>query len=440
MHDTYRQLRLSVGPRCDHDVTSHMPRYSRQRLTKTQLDTAAPGPADYTLWDADVPGLGLRVRASGSKAWVFRYSAAGGRWRQASLGGYPSLLLKAAQERARTLAAGVRSGDDPLEAKQARRAAVTVSDLLDRYLESEAFTGNAASTRANDAALVEHHIRPVLGRRLAGSITREDVLRLRRKVASGEVAQPTGPTKLRGRRRLVGGEGVAGKVVVRVSVVFAWAIAQGLDPAIKGNPTQGVPGPAPGRRVIAAEPGMHQALRQAITDLETERAIQEQAADALRLILWTGLRRGEAQALRWRQVDLEARELTFTRHEHKSGHRTQRPKTIALPAPAAEILATRTRGEPEDRVFPPLRGDQIRLDHPWRKVRERAGLPGLVLHGLRHLVGSALAQAGAGPAIIAAALGHAQVSTAERYIATGQATRRATADLLTRAIEGGNHD
>ena len=43
------------------------------------------GKTDHLFWDDDIPGLGLRVRAGGSRNWVFQY-ALGDKQRRLSLG------------------------------------------------------------------------------------------------------------------------------------------------------------------------------------------------------------------------------------------------------------------------------------------------------------------------------------------------------------------
>ena len=52
---------------------------------------------------------------------------------------------------------------------------------------------------------------------------------------------------------------------------------------------------------------------------------------------------------------------------------------------------------------------------PWRAIRERAGLPDLRIHDLRHSYASVGAGAGLGLPMIGALLGHRDAATTARY-------------------------
>ena len=82
------------------------------------------GEADKIFFDDDIPGFGLRVRAGGSRSWVFQY-ALGDKQRRLSLGAATPESFKtikdadgkaklAIREQAAQLHAGVKLGEDPL--------------------------------------------------------------------------------------------------------------------------------------------------------------------------------------------------------------------------------------------------------------------------------------------------------------------------------------
>ena len=71
------------------------------RVDKSRHDPA--GPAQQYLWDAQVPGLGVQLLATGSKSWVYRYRL-DGRSRRMSLGSVASMGLSIARKRAWELA------------------------------------------------------------------------------------------------------------------------------------------------------------------------------------------------------------------------------------------------------------------------------------------------------------------------------------------------
>ena len=43
---------------------------ARRKLTDAAIDRLRPHAREYTVWDGNVPGLGVRVRPSGGKTWV----------------------------------------------------------------------------------------------------------------------------------------------------------------------------------------------------------------------------------------------------------------------------------------------------------------------------------------------------------------------------------
>ena len=136
--------------------------------------------------------------------------------------------------------------------------------------------------------------------------------------------------------------------------------------------------------------------------------INQFAAAALRLLLFTGCRLREILCLRWEYVDLE-RGLLFL-PDSKTGR-----KTVILNAPAVEILAQLQKIGPY--VVPGDDPEKPRPDlhRPWRAIRKRAGLEGVRLHDLRHTYASFGAGSGLGLPIIGRLLGHTQASTTARY-------------------------
>jgi integrase len=135
------------------------------------------------------------------------------------------------------------------------------------------------------------------------------------------------------------------------------------------------------------------------------------AADIFRLLLLTGARRGEVQAARWADVDLE--KGVWTKPGATTKQRTEH--TVPLNAPARQLIAQRQRGKSEY-IFPGCHsGHRIELKSNWRRVCQAAGITGLRIHDLRHSYASILASSGVGLHAIGALLGHTQPQTTHRY-------------------------
>jgi integrase len=96
-----------------------------------------------------------------------------------------------------------------------------------------------------------------------------------------------------------------------------------------------------------------------------------------------------------------------------------RTEIISLPPLAAYVLTElRTNASNNDpRVFPPQHGAKIEINRDWAKVKHRAELPAdLVLHSLRHSVGTVAAIGGMTGPEIQALLRHRSLTTISKYI------------------------
>jgi integrase len=152
------------------------------------------------------------------------------------------------------------------------------------------------------------------------------------------------------------------------------------------------------------------------------------------LALVTGLRHGEIRALHWQDVDLEERTLRVDRTVQRiwgKGYFVTTPKTekgkreIVLPQYVVNVLLRqrqhieemrRQAGEKwqeNDLVFPNERGKYQDETHTLRRFHnllEKAGLPRVRVHDLRHSVASLLILVlGMPPKLVQEMLGHSDV-------------------------------
>lgn len=395
------------------------------RLTKSKVDGIAPQSSRRIVWDETCAGFGVVVQPSGLKSYCFNYRSPEGRSRRVMIGHHGELTTEQARKIAEQHRHDVLRGGDPLGAKQAQREALTIGEILDRYLDSDEFADKADITRAIDRGRIERHLRPLLGKRHL--LEEADVRKAFQAIRDGKTAVDVKTVK-RGRARVRGGSGAARMAIVLLSIILNWAIRSKL---LKGeNPCKHIKlAPVGNRDVILEDHRGYEALFKTLQKMEEELRIRRPAADAIRLIALTGCRRGEAASLRWRHV--EKGRIVLNAREHKAGKRTGKPRIIALPAAAQAIIARQPEGSPDDFVFTPARGDggAIELSHVWAKVRDEAGLPAkLTLHGLRHSTASHMAMQGAEAAQIMAALGHHQLATVQRYIHFAKDARSALAE------------
>lgn len=178
------------------------------------------------------------------------------------------------------------------------------------------------------------------------------------------------------------------------------------------------------------------------TTVAAEAEEDQQLAELLRIACYTGLRRGELVALRWRDVRWAERVLVVERAisagvevSPKSG-RSRYVPLADQPLAALERLSRRANfTSPDDFVFCNVVGDRLdpsALRRRYVRAREAAGLPRLRFHDLRHTAGSLLVRV-IDPASVKDILGHADLKTTERYLHAQRAS--ALADAATRAFE-----
>ena len=398
------------------------------KLTKTTVESEQPSDKERFIWDAEIKGFGLKIFPTGAKTFVFQYRTPEGRTRRHTIGKYSdTLTADQARKRAKDYAYEVHAGRDPMGDKQARRNAMTVGELLDLYVASERFAGNAASTQSVDKGRITRHLLPLLGNEFADNLTAQQVAKAHRAVKEGKTAARV-KTKARGLAKVRGGEGAANKCVLLLSSAYNWAIKNKLA---KANPASAMNCSGSGvRDTVMTNAEDYGRLFATLQRMEDEHRIRSAAADAIRFIALTGARRGEATGLRWQWVDLKSGMITLPPTAHKAGHRTGRPRIIALPAEAQAIIARQPEGEPGDYVFAPAKGTgPLSIGTMWPAVRAEANLPAnLGLHGLRHSIGTHLAMAGASAVELMETLGHRQITTTLRYVHFAERARSTLAE------------
>lgn len=79
----------------------------------------------------------------------------------------------------------MHAGADPAVDKAKLRAEMTFDQVCDLYLKEGCET-KKASTIATDSGRIERHIKPLLGKKRIGEITRTDIEKFMRDVAAGK--------------------------------------------------------------------------------------------------------------------------------------------------------------------------------------------------------------------------------------------------------------
>lgn len=279
----------------------------------------APAPTTGRVEYADTvqPKLRLRVTATGHRSFILSYKDRGGAARRITLGSFPSMGVDAARKAAAVALAEYHKGGDPMEAKRKAKAeAATLAHLLDGYIESRSLKD---STRA------DYRKRLKLGfedwsNRPASKIT-EDMVRRRHKVLTAR-----GATLANGCFR-----------VLRATLRYGVAIgALEADPvAVLGRARLWHP-PKRRSRIIASEDLGHWVRTVTAMPSTKDRAL-------LLLLLFSGLRVGEAAGLRWADVDLAKKTLIARDTKNHRDHELPIAETLL---PHLRALRAETGGTP----------------------------------------------------------------------------------------------
>ena len=154
------------------------------------------------------------------------------------------------------------------------------------------------------------------------------------------------------------------------------------------------------------------------------------AVAAIRLLMLTGCRLSEIQKLRWEHVDLDAGELRLP--DTKTGWRA-----VPLAPSAVRLLTSLPRDEDNPWVIVGRKpGWHLTdLQHPWRRIRARAGLDGVRIYDLRHSFASRALALGEGLPMIGKLLGHTQVQTTARYAHLARDNVKASAARIGDSID-----
>jgi integrase len=374
------------------------------------------------------PGFLLRVTPAGARAWCLNYETIDGVERRMTIGKVATYTVGQARDRAAQLRRIVDEGGDPLNAEQERRAAPTVTALVERYVK-EVLWRRRPGTRVNYLSIINGHILPVLKDKKVHQVTKADVEKLYRDIITTiaarrtQVADATPP----GVRR-------ANAVVRVIRLLFEHAIEWGW----RGENTN------PAKRIkFADEHPRSRYLDMAENArldavLEDYRAVAPDSVDALNLLRLTGARASEVINATWGQFDLTGG--TWVKAavtvKQKREHRTPTsPEVVAIlrrrQAECDENSVVRLR---DDRVFPGLA--HWKLTHDWFEIRRKAGLDDVRIHDLRHSYAALLASNGASLPIIGAMLGHSSPTVTHRYVGLLDKTLREAAGIVGKIVGG----
>lgn len=299
---------------------------------------------------------------------------------------------------------------------------ITVGDWSTRWLEGQSQL--KPQTRERYRNIVRVQVLPEWGQVRLSAINHADVVAWVAKLVADGYAAST----VRQIHRVL-------------SLMLDLAVRDGRLPR---NPANGVrlPRAAKGEPVFLSHTQVEQ-LAEACIDYEL----------FVRVLAYTGMRWGEATAVRVRRLDLMKRriEVVHTAVELNGQMTYGTPKThqrrsVPVPRSLVDALAEHVAGkDPDDLVFTTPRGDVMRNHNFRSRVFAPAaafiGVPGLTPHDLRHTAASLAVQAGANVKAVQRMLGHASAAmTLDVYAGLFNDDLDAVADRLDAAAAAARAD
>jgi integrase len=328
----------------------------------------APGGKRRIVWDAIVPGLGVRVTDQGSKSFVLvtRYPGSASPAPR-SLGSYGAVTLEAARIKAREWLGLIGSGIDP-EAYATERAAQTFKAIAEEYLARKA--KDHRSKGWVEGAL-KRLVYPALGDRPIDAINRSDIVRLLDRIEDNN-----GPV-------------MANRTLSILNRIFNWHATRSdtfRSPIVRGM-----------------KQADEQARARVLSDDEL-RAIWKAAGEyqhpfgpLLRFILLTATRRYEAGRMRRGEVSRAEWTIPAVRNKNKLDHviPLSRAALAIIPQGNSEFVFTENGQQP-------IGG----YDRHKQAIDEASGVKGWVIHDLRRTARTLLSRAGVNADIAERCLGH----------------------------------
>lgn len=292
-----------------------------------------------------VAGLYLQLTPKGGRTWILRMQV-GGRRRDIGLGGYPTVTLAQAREKAREARDKVERGIDPVEERkaararliEARRKGMLFSEAVDKALAAKLDAFRNEKHRAQWRSTLDRYAMPELGALPVGEIDTAAVLRC---------LQPIWATKTETAVRLRG----------RIEAVLSWATVAGHRAG--DNPARwagNIKELLPAASKVAKE-GNHPALQMDdapawIAELRTREGFPARALEFLTL---TAARSGEVRGATWDEIDL-SKALWIV---PASRMKMQREHRVPLTAEAVALLEALPRLDGTPLVFPGVKRGQL---------------------------------------------------------------------------------
>lgn len=293
---------------------------------------------------ADGGGLYLRVQESGAKSWIFRFQL-NGRRREMGIGTLADRSAVEARGEAAKLSALVRSGVDPIDARQHDKetkvksdakvaaGAATFAQVAKDYIAAHRAGWRNAKHADQWENTLEKYAGPVIGDKAVADVSTEDVLRILQRDELWTKKTETA-TRVRSRIELV------------LSYAKALKMRQGENPAAwRGHLDALLPKPTKLKKVRHHPALPYDRMPDFMAAL---RKINGSGARALEFAILTAARSGEVRFATWAEFDTKEKMWTIPAGRMKA----EKEHRIPLSDAALALLDELPTFEGVEYIFP----------------------------------------------------------------------------------------
>ena len=367
-------------------------------FTHSRLEAIKPpktGRSSYR--DTKTAGLTFVITANASKSFYF-YKRINGQPTRIRIGSYPDTTIDDARKEAQKFNGEIAKGENPYNARKAKTAAPTVTELFEYWLNSYAKIHK--KTWQEDVRVFQKYCGSIKSKRL-NALTKTDIVQWHQ-----SIGKKNGHYQANRAYQLV-------RSLFRVGDEIGYT---GANPCLNVRMFQ--------------EQSRERFLMPDELKLFYDAVMEEPPLwrDLLFVLLFTGQRKRNVCQMRWEELDL-SRGLWYVAGETmKNGS----PLVVVLSTNALAILNERFNASDKnaDWAFPSERGTGSVVDpkKAWERIRERSGLADVRMHDLRRTLGSWQALGGTSLQVIGKSLGHKSMKATEVYA-------RLTTDPVREAVE-----
>lgn len=400
----------------------------RVRLTNVYVEKAQPQARRFSVRDAILPGLLLRVEPSGKKTWLLDYSRPDGRRNTKKIGDARILTVAQARESARQFLAAVTMGADPAEKK---KTVGTFQELIDVH-----YADWVVQHRKNGRYILWllRKSFPFLMEKTPEEITLFEIEKWRTERKMNGLKNATINKKTSALRALL--NWAYHFDIIEVNPLLKLKRLKESDSDVKTRYLA----EDERTRLLKALDDREEEIRRAkeshnkflrergLPPVPTMRnaAFVDHLKPAVIISLNTGIRRGALLSLEWKDVNLREKTITLQGGKAKGG----RASILPINNIVSDILSKWRKQSAGQYVFEEDGKPMRECKTAWRNLLKRAEIEDFRWHDMRHDFASRLVMAGVDLNTVRELLCHSDIKMTLRYAHLAPEVKRRAVDLL----------